>query len=126
MLAPIDTLKNLYQISFFIKELVTTKKPNKCKRVTHPSILSKLLQILFNGLTPTISAKPITATKTADNTRTKEFLGLYLAFNKARIAHKPTIISTRILNVKAFPVIKGKNVLLKTIKGIKGTKKIAP
>jgi len=63
-------------------------------------------------------------TKIASMASTQLFLGLYLASNNNKTSHKAVIISTIIRKEKFFPVIKGKNIELETIKAKNGTAKI--
>ena len=55
---------------------------------------------------------------------TQLFFGLYLASNNINTSHKAVITSTIILKEKFFPVMKGKNIELETMKAKKGTAKI--
>ena len=52
-----------------------------------------------------------------------ERLGRYDRSSNKRISHKPKAISTSERKKKAFPVIKGKNKVLPTIKTVKGVRK---
>ena len=105
---------------------MTIKYIRRCTRVTSPSMRSKLLQKLFVEFTPKISARAITPTNTATATASQENVGRYDGTLSARMSHEAKRISTRILKTKFFPVIKGKNIELATIKEIKGTKNMPP
>lgn len=89
----------------------------------NPSILSKLLQKLFEEFTPKKSLIAINATKIPKAPKMEENFGRYSLSRKARMTHKAKIISTMILKAKFFPVIKGKSKDGETIKEMNGRAK---
>ena len=87
---------------------------------------SKLLQKLLSGSAPKISARAIIPINARMLMGIQENVGRYDGFLSASINHEAKRISTRILKTKFFPVIKGKNIELATIKEIKGIKNMPP
>src|SRR3989344_5482875 len=95
-------------------------------RVIRPSILSKLLQKLFRGFSPNMSATATIPTKAAAETIIHEKTGLYSLSLRAKMSQAAKTISVMILKAKFLPVIYGKNIGPVIRRGMKGKRKTPP